>query len=198
MQNTYFYLIDDDDSTRRSFINVFKARGYHLETFASAQAFLALKDIPLQSIVIADVRMPEMSGIDLQILLKDKYPQVPVILMSGECSVSESITGMKQGAFEFLLKPFDITDLIKAIESAAKYLDGEIALLKKQALKKELLNKLAKREKAVAELMVAGHKNQAMAKQLGISADTVKQYRANVLSKLNMEDLSELIAFFKS
>ena len=198
MQNTYFYLIEDDDSTRRSLINVFKTLSYNLQTFASAEEFLALKTLPLNSIVMTDVRMPEMSGIALQHLLKDKYPQVPVILMSGECSVRESVTGMKQGAFEFLLKPFDIADLIKVINSAAKYQEGVIADLQRQAFKKELLNKLANREKAVAELMVAGYKNQAMATQLGISVETVKQYRANVLSKLNMQDLSELITFFQS
>jgi RNA polymerase sigma factor (sigma-70 family) len=196
MKNVQFYLIEDDDSTRFSLINVFNTLGYLLQTFSSAEAFLELTSIPVKSVVITDVRMSEISGIALQNLLKEKYPQVPVIIISGECTVKESVIGMKQGAVEFLLKPFDLEDLIKALESAVKYQNNLIESERQQDLKKQTLSKLASREREVAELMVAGYKNQAIAKQLSISADTVKQYRANVLAKLNMLDLAELISFY--
>jgi RNA polymerase sigma factor (sigma-70 family) len=197
MNNVQFYLIEDDESTRRSLINVFNTLGYLLQTFSSAEAFLELKSIPQRSVVITDVCMQQISGIELQNLLKKKYPQVPVIIISGECTVKESVIGMKQGAVEFLLKPFDLEDLIKALESAVNYQNDIIESERQQNLKKQTLSKLANREREVADLMVAGYKNQAIGNQLGISSDTVKQYRANVLTKLNMQDLAELISFYK-
>jgi RNA polymerase sigma factor (sigma-70 family) len=197
MNNVQFYLIEDDESTRRSLINVFNTLDYLLQTFSSAEAFLELKSIPQRSVVITDVCMQQISGIELQNLLKKKYPQVPVIIISGECTVKESVIGMKQGAVEFLLKPFDLEDLIKALESAVNYQNDIIESERQQNLKKQTLSKLANREREVADLMVAGYKNQAIGNQLGISSDTVKQYRANVLTKLNMQDLAELISFYK-
>jgi RNA polymerase sigma factor (sigma-70 family) len=197
MKNVQFYLIEDDESTRRSLINVFNTLGYLLQTFSSAEAFLELKSMPQRSVVITDVCMQEISGIELQNLLKKKYPQVPVIIISGECTVKESVIGMKQGAVEFLLKPFNLEDFIKALESAVNYQNDLIESDRQQDLKKQTLSKLANREREVADLMVAGYKNQAIANQLGISSDTVKQYRANVLAKLNMKDLAELISFYK-
>jgi FixJ family two-component response regulator len=198
MKDIQLFLIEDDASTRLSFINFFNILGYPLQTFESAEAFLLLKSLPQKSIVITDICMPNMTGIELQTILKKKHPHIPVIMISGECSVKESVIGMKQGAVEFLLKPFDLDDLSKAIVSAEAYLQCLIELESREKIKKESLDKLANREKEVADLMVAGHKNQAMAKQLGISVETVKQYRANVLYKLKLHDLSELIAFYQN
>lgn len=186
-------VIDDDEAVRQSLEFLLSTAGITVRAFESAKAFLAaMPDIKARCI-ITDVRMPEMSGIDLLRHLNTLNAGIPVIVITGHGDIALAVEAMKIGAVDFLEKPFD-DDLLLAAVGAALNRDADIA--KHNAELAEINDKLAalsNRERQVLEGLVAGKANKTIAFDLGISPRTVEIYRANLMTKMVANSLSDLV-----
>lgn len=185
-QNINVFLIEDDSSQRKSIESLLEFKGFVFQSFTKASDFLSLSNFSRPAVLITDMRLPDFSGVELYKALKDRGEDIPIIFISGESSIQQSIDAMKQGAIEFLIKPFDINDLIDAIEKAARI------ELKRVNLKK-LLKSLSPREKEVFNLLIQGLNNAELMEKINVSLPTVKQYKSEVMRKLGAKSLSELI-----
>jgi FixJ family two-component response regulator len=185
-QNINVFLIEDDSSQRISIESLLEFKGFVFQSFKKASDFLSLSNFSRPAVLITDMRLPDLSGVELYKALKDRGEDIPIIFISGESSIQQSIDAMKQGAIEFLVKPFDINDLIDAIEKAARI------ELKRVNLKK-LLKSLSPREKEVFNLLIQGLNNAELMEKINVSLPTVKQYKSEVMRKLGAKSLSELI-----
>lgn len=180
------YLIEDDASQRDSIESLLVYKGYIVKSYSAANNFL--KNVPFErpAIVISDIRLPDISGVELYQALIEKNINIPIIFISGEASIQQSVDAMKQGAIEFLVKPFEIDELINAITKAIHIELKEINL-------NLLIENLSPREREVYKLLLKGHNNQELIDKLHLSLPTVKQYKSEVMRKLNVKSLSKLI-----
>jgi two-component system response regulator FixJ len=187
------YVIDDDEAVRESLEFLLKTAGITVRGFESAKAFLQILPEVKSGCVITDVRMPEITGIDLLRKMSEAQRDLPVIVITGHGDIALAVEAMKIGAVDFLEKPFDDDHLISAVR-AALHKDADIA--KRQAELGDIQEKLAalsNRERQVLEGLVAGHANKIIAFDLGISPRTVEIYRANVMTKMAANSLSDLV-----
>jgi two-component system response regulator FixJ len=187
------YVIDDDDAVRQSLEFLLKTAGIAVRSFDSAKAFLDILPQIQSGCVITDVRMPDITGIDLLRRVKELKLDIPVIVITGHGDITLAVDAMKIGAVDFLEKPFDDDLLIAAVRSA---LSSEADAAKRKAEKAEIHDKLAalsNRERQVLEGLVAGNPNKVIAFDLGISPRTVEIYRANVMTKMAANSLSDLV-----
>ena len=184
------YLIEDDASQRDSIESLLVYKGYIVKSYSAANNFL--KNVPFErpAIVISDIRLPDISGVELYQALIEKNINIPIIFISGEASIQQSVDAMKQGAIEFLVKPFEIDELINAITKAIHIELKEINL-------NLLIENLSHREREVYKLLLKGHNNQELIDKLHLSLPTVKQYKSEVMRKLNVKSLSKLIELAK-
>ena len=181
-----FFLIEDDPSQLTSIESLLEFKGFVFQSFNNAKDFLRLSDVSRPAVLISDMRLPDLNGVELYKALTDRGEDIPIIFISGETSIQQSIDAMKQGAIEFLVKPFDINDLMCAIEKASRI------ELKRVNLKK-LLKSLSPREKQVFDLLIQGLNNNELMEKINISLPTVKQYKSEVMRKLGAKSLSELM-----
>lgn len=187
------YVIDDDPSIREAIKSLIRSVGMHVETLASAQEFMTSRRADTASCLVLDVRMPGLSGLDLQRDLVDAGIRIPIIFITGHGDIPMSVRAMKAGAVEFLTKPFRDQDLLDAIAQA---LDRDREVRKQQADMAELRERherLTPREREVMELVVAGLLNKQIAVRLGISEVTVKLHRHQVMEKMKADSLAELV-----
>ena len=185
-QNITIFLIEDDSSQRKSIESLLEFKGLIVESFKNANDFLSYHDITRPSVLISDMRLPDLNGVELYKALTDRGEDIPIIFISGESSIQQSIDAMKQGAIEFLVKPFDINDLTNAIEKATRIEHKRVNL-------KTLLKNLSPREKQVFDLLIQGLNNSELMKKINVSLPTAKQYKSEVMRKLGVKSLSELI-----
>jgi two-component system response regulator FixJ len=187
------HVIDDDDAVRDSLAFLLASSGIQAETHTSAAVFLERFREASVGCVVTDIRMPDISGIDLLRRVKEMNPALPVIVITGHGDVPLAVEAMKLGAADFLEKPFDDDALIAAIRAA---LDRDRVRDEQEARIAEFKNRLASlsaREREVLEGLVAGHPNKIIAYDLGISPRTVEVYRANVMTKMKASTLSDLV-----
>ena len=187
------YVIDDDDAVRQSLEFLLKTAGIAVRGFESAKAFLEMLPRIQSGCVITDVRMPEITGIDLLRRIKESNLDIPVIVITGHGDISLAVDAMKIGAIDFLEKPFDDDLLLAAVRSA---LNTEAGAAKHKAELADIHDKLAalsNRERQVLEGLVAGKANKVIAFDLGISPRTVEIYRANLMTKMSANSLSDLV-----
>jgi two-component system response regulator FixJ len=191
--NDVVHVIDDDEAMRNSLAFLLRAAKVEVQTYESATIFLeSLPKIKLGCIV-TDVRMPGMNGIDLLKRLRQLNIAMPVIVITGHGDVPLAVEAMKGGAADFLEKPFDDDVLLAAIRVA---LNVQATDSERHASRTAIHNKLAvlsNREREVLEGLVAGHPNKTIAYDLGISPRTVEIYRANVMTKMEANSLSDLV-----
>lgn len=180
------HLIEDDVSQRDSIESLLAFKGFITKSYSTANDFLQALPFERPAIVIADIQLPDISGVDLHRMLMEKNINPPIIFISGEASIQESIDAMKQGAIEFLVKPFEIDTLIAAVNNAIKIELKEINL-------NFLLKNLSPRELEVYNLLLQGLNNQELIDKLHLSLPTVKQYKSEVMRKLKVNSLSKLI-----
>lgn len=187
------YIIDDDDAVRQSLQFMLKAAGITARTFESATAFMEVLPQITSGCIVTDVRMPEVTGIDLLRHVMKTNPDLPVIVITGHGDISLAVEAMKIGAIDFLEKPFDGEQLLTAVRSA---LSREADTGKRKADLTAIQDKLAalsNRERQVLEGLVAGSANKNIAFDLGISPRTVEIYRANLMTKMAANSLSDLV-----
>jgi two-component system, LuxR family, response regulator FixJ len=190
----YVFLVEDSEPMRQSLVAMLEFLGYQVQSFSSAVDFL---QVPIQvgpAVVITDMRMPDMTGVELQAELLKRGRQIPIIFISGESTVQQSIDAMKQGAMEFLIKPFERDQLLaavaKALEQDASYMRSHI----EQSALEENLKKLSARQLETFELLSQGFNNAELMERLNISLATAKQYKSEVMRKLRLRSLAQLIA----
>lgn len=187
------HIIDDDEGLRESLAFLLRTAGIEGKTYAGAKAFLdALPDLSL-SCVITDVRMPDMSGIDLLRRLKELKVSVPVIVITGHGDVTLAVEAMKIGAVDFLEKPFDDEVLLASVDAALRQRDGQAKRDSERAEIESRVAALSPRERDVLGGLVAGRANKQIAFDLGISPRTVEIYRANLMNKMQAGSLSDLV-----
>lgn len=187
------YVIDDDDAVRLSLQFMLKSAGIPALTFESAKAFLAVLPQVTSGCIVTDVSMPEMTGIELLRHVTKTHPEIPVIVITGHGDISLAVEAMKIGAVDFLEKPFDGQQVLTAVRSA---LSREANTGKRKAEVMGIQDKIAalsNRERQVLEGLVAGSANKNIAFDLGISPRTVEIYRANLMTKMAANSLSDLV-----
>lgn len=187
------YLIDDDDGVRRSVGFMLKTSRLDVQVFADGTAFLKEVKHLDPGCVLLDVRMPGLDGLEVQAELRERGIAYPVVVMTGHGDVDVAVKAMKAGAVDFIEKPFDKRVVLEAVEEGFSRLDrsSEVSQRRKEASLR--LNALTPREYEVLEGLVKGHPNKTIGYDLGISARTVEIHRANVMKKLEVFNLSDLL-----
>jgi two-component system response regulator FixJ len=189
----FVHVIDDDDALRDSLRFLFASAKIDVKTYESATVFLAALPGIKGGCILTDVRMPQLSGIELLRRLKSMSVDLPVIVMTGHGDIALAVDAMKEGATEFLEKPFDDEVLLKAVRVALDRYGKDAKKEAEKAQIKEKLNSLSQREREVLEGLIAGHPNKIIASNLKISPRTVEIYRAHVMTKMDADSLSELV-----
>ena len=188
VDNPVVHIVDDDEAVRQSLAFMLSSAGVAVRLYESARSFLDGLDHVQCGCLITDVRMPDMTGIELLHCIKQRAPRLPTIVITGHGDVPLAVEAMKAGAIDFIEKPFDeqaILDAVKAaLEQTEDVVDGDLAAR---------LQSLSVRERQVLEGIVAGHANKVIAATLGISPRTVEVYRANLMAKMQAKSLSELV-----
>ena len=187
------FVVDDDKAARDSLSWLISSVGLHVETFDSAQAFLAAYDTSRSGCLLVDVRMPGMSGLDLQKRLAENPHCLPVIVVTGHGDVQMAVRAMKDGAFDFIEKPYNdqvMIDLVqKAVQECERRRTEETGVQEVMVL----VDTLTPREHEVMNMIVAGNTNKQMAYSLDISEKTVEAHRAKVMDKLHASSLADLM-----
>lgn len=192
-QEPIVFVIDDDRMIRDGLQSLIKSVGLRVETFASAQDFLEAKRPDAPACLVLDVRMPGISGLELQLKLRDGGVPIPIIFITGHGDIPMSVRAMKEGAHEFLTKPVRGQDLLDAVQKA---IAADRALRQERIEANEVRGRfqsLTPREKEVLDLVVAGLLNKQIADQLGMSELTVKTHRAHVMEKTQAHSLAQLV-----
>jgi len=187
------FIIDDDRGMRQAVQDLVESVGLHAESFATGQEFLNRQPTSGPSCLVLDVRLPQMSGLDLQRRLTKLGMQIPIIFITAHGDVPMSVRALKSGAVEFLSKPFRDQDLLDAIQQA---LQRDRVVREQQTEIRELHGRyqvLTAREREVMGLVVSGMLNKEIASEIGVSEATVKIHRGNVMHKMRAGSLIELV-----
>jgi two-component system response regulator FixJ len=187
------YLVDDEFAVRDSLTLLIESTGQAIRSFASAEVFLNNYDPERPGCLLLDVRMPSMSGLELQDELLRREISIPIIFISGHAGIPDSAKAFRAGAVDFLEKPFDNEKLLERIEEAIKKDIANREQLSEHRKIQNLLNHLTVREQEVLSLIVRGYSNKEMAKILNISNRTIEAHRAHIMEKMQAESLAELM-----
>jgi two-component system response regulator FixJ len=190
---TTVFIVDDDTGVRSSIRVLLKSVGIAATPMASAQEFLKAFDPTQPGCLVLDIRMPGMSGLELQQELNLRGAIVPVIFITGHGDVPMAVEAMQHGAFDFLQKPFRDQDLIDRIQKALARDRENRAALQEHSRIKERLESLTPREDEVLNLMTQGKQNKVMAAELGLSQRTVEIHRAHVMEKMGANSVAQLV-----
>jgi len=187
------YLVDDDDAVRDALGLLLRSVGLECEVFASALEFLESYDPDRHCCLVADIRMPGLSGLELQQRLNEQRAGIPIVFITGHGDVPMAVTAMKSGATDFVQKPFRDQDLLDRIHKAlAQDREQRARRIEEQEIRKRLAV-LTPRETEVMQRVVRGQANKVIAMDLGVSQRTVELHRARVMHKLGMRSLAELV-----
>lgn len=189
----HVFLVDDNPDIRYYLADLLKKVGYSIEQYADATEFLRQSMDVSPAVLVLDVRMPGMSGVELQTRLADLGRHTPIIFISGESQTQEIIQAMKGGAIEFLWKPFQIQTLIDAIDRGLALDEQRRDMFIRTVNMRRKISELSAREKQVFLLMLQGQGNKGIGEILNIQADTIKKHRANILQKMQAHQLADLM-----
>ncbi len=199
-QDCTIFIVDDDEAVRDSLRWLLEANGHHVQCFADAEDFLNTYDPQQLAILIVDVRMPGMSGLELQEVLIARNATLPMVFITGHGDVPMAVSTMKKGAIDFLEKPFNESDLRAIVARMMEQATERAQQVAQQRSHEEVLSRLTAREQQVLERIVAGRLNKQIAGDLNISIKTVEAHRANIMEKLEVTTVADLmkIALTKS
>src|ERR1700712_2619986 len=192
--NATVFVIDDDDGVRRAVTRLIRSAGYSVEPFASAQDFLLLGDRGRgPSCLVLDVGLPETDGLELQLMLNAQNVILPIVFLTGQGDIAMTVRAMKAGATDFLSKPVNETDLLRAIDLALQRSSYELSRRSELDAIRTRMSLLTPRERQVLTLLVKGRMNKQVACELGIAEKTIKVHRARVMEKMAARSLVELV-----
>ena len=191
-------VVDDDPSVREGLQSLIRSAGWRAETFASAQEFLARPNIDAPGCLILDLQLPGLSGLDLQKRMAEAGLETPIVFLTGHGNIPASVQAMKAGAVEFLTKPFDEQDLLRAIEEAVER--DQRARQQRAAMRELQLRyaSLTPREQEVLLHVISGLLNKQIAAELKMSEFTVKIHRGRVMRKMHADSLADLVRMAES
>lgn len=187
------YLVDDDDAVRRSVGFMLKTSGHKVEPYVDGDEFLKELRSLEPGCVLLDIHMPETDGLEVQAELQERGIAFPVVVMTGHGDVDAAVRAMKAGAIDFIEKPFAKETMLGAIAEAFERLERSDTKTKRRDEARMLLNGLTAREREVLEGLAKGYPNKTIGYDLGISSRTVEIHRANLMKKLNVFNLSDLL-----
>lgn len=191
-KNKTVFIIDDDADFRESVEWLLESTQYAIDSYASAQEFLDAYD-HRPGCLLLDVRMPEINGLALQQIMRDQDIRLPVIILTGHGDVPMAVSAMKNGALDFLEKPFDDDVLLKLVDKAMAEAEQRFSQMGEEQALREFYDTLSRREREVMELVVSGNSNREIAETLGISPKTVEVHRSRVMSKMRADNLAQLV-----
>jgi FixJ family two-component response regulator len=187
------FVVDDDASTRELLVWLMQRNAIAVEAFADARAFLASYHPARPGCLVLDLNMPGMSGLDLQSYLKEQGVVIPVIFLSGGADVPKAVRAVREGAIDFIEKPFDYRQVVERVRECLAH-DGAVrAELERRRAVAQRLSQLTTREREVLDLVVAGRLNREIAEALDISIKTVEAHRARLMEKLEVGSVAELV-----
>ena len=193
MTQPMVFVVDDDASMRGAVSNLIRSVGFQVEAFTSAQEFLASTRPDTPCCLILDVRLPQVSGLDIQAELTKAQIHIPIIFVTGHGDVPMSVKAMKAGAVEFLTKPFRDQDLLDAVKVALER--SRVSRINEKAISelKTKFQTLTPREQQVMARVTGGYLNKQIAAEIGVTEITVKVHRGNVMRKFGTKSLAELV-----
>jgi two-component system response regulator FixJ len=187
------FVVDDDAAALDSLVMLLRSDGLNPSGFSSAPAFLAQLAPDARGCIISDVRMPEMDGVQLIRALKERHCLMPVIVITGHADVTVAVQAMKAGAAEFVQKPFESELILRLVRACLEENDDAVDASARRLRVVRRIESLTARERQVLDLIMEGASNKLIASSLDISPRTVEIYRANVMSKMRADSLSDLI-----
>jgi RNA polymerase sigma factor (sigma-70 family) len=187
------FIVDDDPAVCDSLALLLGLRGLHTQTFSSAEAFLQSLDATWRGCLLLDLRMPRMSGLELQAALAERGIALPIVIVTAHGDVATTRHALKSGAFDFVEKPIDPEQLLAIIEKAMASDAAARERIAENATLRQRVTRLTGRERQVFEFVAAGRHNREIAAELGISARTVEVYKSRVMQKLQVDRLADLI-----
>jgi FixJ family two-component response regulator len=190
-------LLDDDASVLRATSRLLEVSGYSVLTFNSPAEFFARQKTQGPCCMVLDLNMPEMTGFDVQAIAQREGETMPILFMTGEAGIPDSVRAMKGGAMDFLVKPVPAQQLIRSVEQAVEAHRAVLAKHDKKASWYRLYETLTPREREVCLLVVQGLLNKQIAGDLNIAERTVKTHRARVMAKLGVQSVADLVRFLE-
>ena len=187
------YVVDDDEAVRDSLQWLLEGKDYRVRCFDSAESFLSRYDPREVACLLVDIRMPGISGLELQDRLIERKSPLPIVFITGHGDVPMAVNTMKKGAMDFIPKPFKEEELLSVVERMLDQAREAFADFQHAANRDALMGKLTARESQVLERIVAGRLNKQIADDLGISIKTVEAHRANIMEKLNANTVADLL-----
>jgi FixJ family two-component response regulator len=192
----HIYLIDDDDSMRASLTRMLREVGYLVDDYATALNFLE-KSVPVSpAVILLDMQMPDMTGIDLQEKLIQLGRKTPIVFVSGQSHPHQIVQGLKKGAVDFLFKPFNLEDMLKAVADAIEFDRRQLKRVSVDIETKREYESLTPREREVCTWLVEGLLNKDIAVKLGTTDATIKVHKARVMSKMHVDSVQTLVKKF--
>ena len=189
----HIYLIDDDESMRVSLSRMLRELGYLVEDYASAKAFLE-KSMPVSpAVILLDMQMPDMTGLDLQEQLLKFGRKTPIVFVSGQSHPHQIVQGLKKGALDFLFKPFNLEELLKAVADAIDFDGHQLKRSSMDVETKRDYESLTPREREVCAWLVKGLLNKDIAVKLGTTDATIKVHKARVMDKMHVDSVQTLV-----
>ena len=189
----HIYLIDDDESMRVSLSRMLRDLGYLVEDYASAEGFLE-KSVPVSpAVILLDMQMPDMTGLDLQEQLLKIGRKTPIVFVSGQSHPHQIVQSLKKGALDFLFKPFNLEELLKAVADAIDFDGRQLKRVSMDVETKRDYESLTPREREVCAWLVAGLLNKDIAVKLGTTDATIKVHKARVMDKMHADSVQTLV-----
>ncbi len=189
------YLIDDDGPLRKSLSRMLRDLGYQVHDYDSAASFLRNSLVVSPAVILLDMQMPDITGLELMDRLESVGHTTPIIFLSGQSHPQQIVKGLKKGALDFLFKPFNLEELLSAIRTALDYDQKQLKRIMKVSEIKQNFLSLTPREKEVFALLVDGLMNKEIAERLGTTDATIKVHKARVMEKMRAGSVQDLVRF---
>ena len=189
----HVFVVDDDPHVLTALERLLRVHGFAVEVFTSAKTFLERPPIEAPAVLLLDLRMPGLSGLDVQQALQRRGLDMPIVFLSGESDVPSTARAMREGAIDFLVKPVAADELLEAVERAAHRATDLRQQQEAARHAERLIARLTKREREVCELVARGLLNKQIAYELGTSEKTVKVHRGRVMHKLEVNSVAALV-----